>query len=325
MQEKKYYPIFSVNFFKALWIHMRPYLLFISGAAGLAGIAMAYQEEVEISVYEVVLTFLALFFAYGFGQALTDCFQVDTDSISAPYRPLVKGEVSPLAVGLVSLSGLLLISLVLISMNAYNIILCLLSIIGLATYTYFKKNFSFSGPFYNGWIVMLLPIMGYMSIHGGDFNSLNDPEIITLCGLTLFSYANFVLIGYLKDITADRQTGYRTFTVVYGWNKTVWVGDLFVLISIVLCFLLVFGSNWIAFVLFLIASVLAISGQLKAHFSSVKNESASAYPIISTVRAFILWHLAAIVHFYQNWWIFALGFYLLFEVVLYRRPAKGQI
>ena len=323
MQEKNYYPVFSINFFKALWIHMRPYLLFISGAAGMSGIALAYQGEMP--VYRVILTFLALFFAYGFGQALTDCFQVDTDSISAPYRPLVKGEVSPLAVGLVSLAGLVLISLVLISMNSYNILWCLLSIIGLTTYTYFKRNFSFSGPFYNGWIVMLLPIMGFMSINGGDYNVLNNQRVITLCGLTLFSYANFVLMGYLKDISADRKTGYRTFTVVYGWNKTVWVGDLLVLVSIVLGLILVLGSNPVALIIFLAASILAVSGQLKAHFSSVKAESASSYPIISTVRSFILWHLAVIVQVHPNWWVYAIVFYLLFELVLYKRPAKEQI
>ena len=73
--------------------------------------------------------------AYGFGQALTDCFQVDTDSISAPYRPLVKGTVSVRDIGAESLTCLILISTAIIFLNPYNILWCILSIVGLATYT----------------------------------------------------------------------------------------------------------------------------------------------------------------------------------------------
>ena len=43
--------------------------------------------------FAAVLIGLAFFVSYGFGQALTDCFQTDTDALSAPYRPLVRGLV----------------------------------------------------------------------------------------------------------------------------------------------------------------------------------------------------------------------------------------
>jgi hypothetical protein len=35
--EKEYANLFSLTFWKAYWVTMRPYLLFISGSAGIAG------------------------------------------------------------------------------------------------------------------------------------------------------------------------------------------------------------------------------------------------------------------------------------------------
>jgi len=58
--------------------------------AGLVGLAFAP----DLPPGRVLLAFVPLFLSYGFGQALTDCFQIDTDAVSAPYRPLVRGIVS---------------------------------------------------------------------------------------------------------------------------------------------------------------------------------------------------------------------------------------
>lgn len=323
METIQKYSLTSPRFYGALFIHMRPYLLFVSGAAGLTG--MAISEVPHIGTGLFLLAFIPFFLGYGFGQALTDCFQVDTDSISAPYRPLVKGTVSPREIGAVSLTGLILISTAIIFLNPYNILWCILSIAGLATYTYFKKNHWFAGPFYNGWIVMLLPVIGYMAMSEGGYALLSNVKLWTLCGLTLFSYANFVLMGYLKDITADRKTGYQTFPVKFGWNATVWTGDLFVLLSILFSYFLVGFDDVKTSMIWAVGTVVALSGQLSGHFIKKKVEAHASYPIISTVRAFILWHLAVAVHFRPEWFLFSILFYLLFEAVLYTRPEKEQI
>ena len=157
--EKKYFPVYSLRFWKAFLIHMRMYLWFISGICGLAGMAIVSNLDIDTTTF--LMTFIPFLLAYGFGQALTDCFQVDTDSISAPYRPLSRKEVSPFSIGLISVLGLAVLISSLIYVNFYNSIFGALSIVGLATYTYFKKNYWFAGPFYNGWIVVLLPIIEF--------------------------------------------------------------------------------------------------------------------------------------------------------------------
>lgn len=320
---ESYAPVLSLRFFRALIIHMRPYLLFVSGAAGLAGIAMGWQEHGSLIRFTVV--FLPLFLGYGFGQALTDCFQIDTDTISASYRPLVKKEVSPKALGAVSLAGLVLIGIPVIWLNPNNILFCSLTIIGLATYTYFKKNFWMAGPFYNGWIVMLLPVIGFLAISRAPLAALKTEKLAWICVLTLFSYANFVLIGYLKDISADRQTGYNTFSVKFGWDATVFLADVFLLIVMVCGAFILDTNSTLATVTFVIASLIAVSGQIKAHFTRIKTEEHSSYPIVSTVRAFILWHLAVMLYFQPDWHLLAIIFYWSFEMILLLRPEKTQI
>ena len=69
---------------------MRPYLLFVSGASGLVGLALA-DSLVGPSLLVAALPF---FLSYGLGQAITDTFQTDTDALSSPYRPLVRGAIS---------------------------------------------------------------------------------------------------------------------------------------------------------------------------------------------------------------------------------------
>ncbi len=289
----------------------------------MAGVAISPEPEISITTF--VLAFIPFFLGYGFGQALTDCFQIDTDSISAKYRPLVKKEVSPRQVGIISLTGLMLISISLIYLNIYNLLWGTLVIAGLASYTYFKKKFWIAGPPYNGWIVMLLPVLGFMAASGGGFQELVNKNLFLVAVMTLFSYANFVLIGYLKDISADRATGYRTFPVVFGWDKTILAGDINVLVSIACCALLVGFSDPVAFGIWILASLIALSGQLYGHLTKDKTESNSTYPISATVRSFILWHMAVALHFRPGWLAFLVIYYVCYELVLYTRPAKEQI
>ena len=178
------YPVYSVGFWKAYFIQMRPYLLFISGIAGLAGMAISKTEQAEW--WRVLIAFIPFFFGYGFGQALTDCFQTDTDKLSAPYRPLSQGIVSVNSVLTVSILGLFSCAIILYWMHFMSFILSCLSVFGLATYSYIKRNFWFGGPFYNAWIVALLPLMGYFSFAGKD-HEISFPALLPFVFISFFS------------------------------------------------------------------------------------------------------------------------------------------
>jgi 4-hydroxybenzoate polyprenyltransferase len=301
---------------------MRPYLLFISGMAGFAGMTLSV-DAFSLS-WKVVAPFLAFFLSYGFGQAFTDTFQTDTDSLSAAYRPLSQKLLLPKDVRLVSLTGLLLCVFLLSLMNVYNLFFGLLCMLGLAGYSYFKKNYWYIGPYLNAVVVGLLPLMGYHCFKPG----LHLPTaLLLLGGINFLAYANFVIIGYLKDISADRATGYRTIPVVWGWDAALWFGNVHIVLILVGFFY--FWNQavwpWQTITLFVLASLIALYGQISGHLASPKIETNSKIPIVSTVRSFLLWNGSLVVMFHPGLFVPFLIFYLIFEIVLFKRPLANQI
>jgi 4-hydroxybenzoate polyprenyltransferase len=317
----KVYPVYSPHFWKAYFIQMRPYLLFVSGIAGLAGIAMANGES--LPGWKIATAFIPLFLGYGFGQALTDCFQTDTDKLSAPYRPLSREIVSIKSVLFISIAGLLFCAVVLFSLHIMSFILSCFAVVGLATYSYIKRKFWWGGPFYNAWIVSLLVLMGYFAGASAEIKSFPLSQM-PFVFVSFFSYANFVLIGYLKDIKADKATGYKTFPVVWGWQKTIFLGDIFALLTIL--FFCLHGNFQVGeLVAAGLATIIIILGQVNGHRAKSQNEQEALIPILSTVRSFILFHIAIVLHFQPAWWAYMIVYYLLFEIFLFKRPSRYQV
>ena len=315
------YPISSASFWKAYMVQMRPYLLFVSGVAGLAG--MTASPQFSLDNWRVHIGFVPFFLGYGFGQALTDCFQTDTDKLSAPYRPLSQGIISVRQTLFVSISGLLACAVILLYLNIYAFLLTGLSVFGLATYSSVKKNNTVAGPFYNAWIVALLPFMGYFSVTQNGSLSL-PPEIWQYAFISFFAYASFVLVGYLKDIDADRTTGYKTFPVIYGWQKTFFLSDMFAVLT-TCAFWFSFKHHLSGGIVGLFATVNILYGQFKGHTTNQYNEKGALLSILSTVRSFVLFQLALVLHFQSELSLVVVFFYIAFEVCLLKRPSKYQV
>jgi 4-hydroxybenzoate polyprenyltransferase len=224
----------EIRFWGAFLVTMRPYLLPVSGAAGLVGLAIAPPESLVTGAF----AFAALFLSYGLGQALTDVFQTDTDARSAPYRPLVRGLVEKADVFVVSLAGLLACGLALAVANPWNLLLALLAVLGLLAYSPLKRRF-WAGPPCNSAVVALLPAMGLLCGERSLVRAVGNPLLLPAMASAYFSYAVFVLLGYLKDVEADRATGYVTFPVRFGRRATVAVSLLHALAAIAASLLLV--------------------------------------------------------------------------------------
>ncbi len=324
-------------------ITMRPYLLFVSGITGIAGMSLVPAA----SPTWVAWLGLAFFLSYGFGQALTDCFQVDTDSLSAPYRPLVQGTVRRGDVMAVSLIGLAAVGGALIVANPWNLPLVGASGLGLITYTWFKRRW-WAGPFYNAWIVAALALIGTLAAAGSaglgtDLSSGGKSGIPTVAlGGTLvavfFGYANFVLVGYFKDISADRATGYRTLPVTVGLGVSSLVSDLFALVAVTGATLAVAeapllagastgpaaAANSVAALVFLyVGAAFALAGQLRVH--RVRHEREAHRAIVPVVDAYLLL-LCGIAAAHQPGWIPALAlFFGAYMLAMRARPMREQI
>ncbi len=317
---------FSLGFVRDYIITMRPYLLFVSGITGLLG--MSFLQD--LSLVKSLLIFLSSFLSYGFGQALTDVFQTDTDSISSPYRPLTQGRITKAQVLLVSLFGLVFCISVFAFYNPINLLLGIISGIGLATYTFFKKKF-WAGPFYNAWIVGVLFLMALFC--GLNVQSILSNSAILLALLSVFfGYANFVLVGYFKDVEADRTTGYNTLPVAHGRKVASVISNLFGLVTVifvVLSFSELLEQNYqlsedILALVILIAGIAAmIFCQILIHF--VKRDDESGKAISLSVHSYILLLTSIIILNKNDWIIPIIIFYGLFNFTMLTRPAKNQI
>ncbi len=309
---------------KGYIITMRPYLMFVSGITGVAG--MAFGQD--IGIFRTLLIFIASFLSYGFGQALTDCFQIDTDSISAPYRPLTRGLISKSSVLMMSITGLILCVGMLMYFNLTNGLLGIGAGAGLATYTWFKRRW-WGGPFYNAWIVVLLFLMGFLASGCAWSDSMNIP-FFAAAAAVFFGYSNFVLSGYFKDIEADRATGYHTLPVVAGRKISAVISDCFACLTVVASFISMAFLMQLypvvspgAVVFFAAGTGTAVIAQVRLH--RVRTDR-SAHRAITPVLFSYLFLLSGIASAQHNSWNTALAvFCCAFILVLGRRPAAEQV
>jgi 4-hydroxybenzoate polyprenyltransferase len=244
---------------------------------------------------------------------------------------LVQGIISKRQVLGISLTGLASGIILLTCLNPFIFLLGFLGVLGLLSYTAFKKTW-WGGPFWNSWIVALLPIIGrsvernfgiqrILSISDG----LSRAFVFAVAGI-FFAYGNFVVMGYLKDISADKQTGYRTFPVVYGWRSTTVYSDVLAFLAVFffgLALCMIGNPSIFAIGIFSAAILMNLYAQIKIHHT---REESKAYGSIScVVRSFILYCAAVVVSLKQEWIIFVAVFYAAFEVALKYRPEKTQV
>jgi 4-hydroxybenzoate polyprenyltransferase len=321
------YPVSHPAFWRGYWVTLRPYLFFVSGTSGLVGLALGERIAPALAG----LAFLAFAVSYGVGQALTDVFQTDTDALSAPYRPLVRGEISKTSVFVVSLLGLLACIAVFALLSPLTLVLGGVGLLGLLAYTPAKRLY-WAGPLWNSWIVGLLPVMGLLCASGRTTfarpaPALAHPALTWAVSSTLFSYAVFVLLGYFKDVEADRATGYLTLPVRFGRRIAVLVSAVACLLGIASSGLLLAATGarllspglafWSAGCLLLLAAHLVI-------LPTTRDDE--AHPAIAlVVRGYVLMRLGETVLLRPQLGPVAAAIYVAFEIALLRRPCREQI
>ena len=317
----------GLTFWRLYVVEMRPYLMFLSAVTGVAGMAFAP----DVPVADLLLLTTLFFLAYGFGQALTDCFQTDTDVLSAPYRPLAQGRLRQRDVLIVSLAGLIAGGVILAAYNTLNLVMAGAGVAGLATYTWFKRRW-WGGPFYNAWIVADLCLIGYASGLGAASTSFDwSPELGAAVFTVLFAYANFVLAGYFKDISADRATGYHTMPVVFGLRPSSFASDALAVLALLSCSITLvlvlpsrFGTAHLLALLCLAgAAAWTAVGQIRLH--KITSESEAHRAITPVVHAYILMLSGIAVALQPGWALLLAGLYTGFFLVLAQRPMKEQI
>ena len=318
----------GVTFLRAYWITMRPYLFFVSGVSGLVGLAMSRPMPLSN-----LLAALAVFLlAYGFGQALTDVSQIDTDSLSAPYRPLVLGEISRRQVAAVSLFGLTICGATLWVLAPATLALSFAGALGLVAYTSLKRRW-WGGPPWNAAIVALLPVMGFLCAR----EPLSTTSALRLLpwgvSSVFFSYGVFVILGYFKDIEADRAAGYETLPVKVGRRTSVMVSAIWLAAALGSSAMLVVRAAEARSgvgpdrLLALVAWCAGAALLALAHGQMLRTTNdEQAHPAIArSVRGFVWLHCGEVAWLRAEFAPLGLLFAVLFEAALRRRPCEQQI
>ncbi|NIQ59414.1 MAG: hypothetical protein GWN71_40520 [Gammaproteobacteria bacterium] len=307
-----------VPFWTRYWTTLRPYLFAVSGSAGLVGLAASGAGRGALT--GSTLVFLV---AYGLGQAVTDADQTDTDAISAPYRPLVRGEVRPADVRIVSLVGLAGCGTWLAVLNPWTLVPTVLAVAGLVTYTSLKRRW-WGGPPWNSAIVALLPVTGWL-VGGGDPLDALAAGRVRLAMVSVFgTYAAFVLLGYLKDMAADRLTGYETVPVRFGRGRAVVLSAVFAGFGLLASLWLVLDGARGPWVVVWSAGVVLIA-RAHALAAGVRRDE-DAYPaIVSVVLGFTLLHFGEACALRPSLFPAALLLALGSLVLLVDRPVQRQI
>jgi 4-hydroxybenzoate polyprenyltransferase len=141
-----------------------------------------------------------------------------------------------------------------------------------------------------------------------------------------FAYGNFVVMGYLKDIFADRKTGYHTFPVVFGWKATAVYSDILAFLAAFFSGLVLVSADQMSLLAMSVIVVgLSINSYAQIKIHRTRDEGEAFGPIVNVVRSLILYCAAIIVSQKGEWLVFVAVFYLLFEVALKYRPEKTQV
>jgi geranylgeranylglycerol-phosphate geranylgeranyltransferase len=321
------FPVTSWRFWRAFGVTMRPYLLFVSGASGMVGLALSPTLGGPL----LLLAALPFFLSYGLGQAITDTFQIDTDALSSPYRPLVRGEISRTQVLVLSLGALLAIGLLFALLNPWSMLAAGLAVAGVTLYTPFKRHW-WGGPPWNSWVVAMLPLIGVLLGGGSLASALARQEVWLAMGSIYFTYAVFVLLGYFKDVEADRATGYDTIVVHFGRRPALWVSALHAALGIACSAMLlrlgveagapgastfIGATLWLAGAVTLAAAHVRISG-------TTRDEQAHG-AIALTVVGYVALHLGEAALLRPSLAIAAALVFPLSVLMLSRRPEKTQV
>jgi 4-hydroxybenzoate polyprenyltransferase len=226
-----------------------------------------------------------------------------------------------------SLAGLSVSGAIIIYFNILNFALAITATLGLATYTYFKRRW-WGGPFYNAWIVGVVFVMGVLSqpVHVPVRSAL---FFGTLAAVFL-GYANFVLTGYYKDISADAKTGYNTLVVKFGMKFSAYVSDVFALLQlagyVIAVALLYNPENWYpvaSIITGLAGFIFLAAGQYYIH--RVKSEAEAYKSISPVVHAYILLPASIVCLSKPEWSLWITAFYAGYILTLKLRPERSQI
>lgn len=204
----------------------RPYTMFHSGLAAMAGVEIASHGGA--AAWRVILAALVTICGWEAGLYAGDYYDRDIDARSKPDRAIPSGRVSAREAFL-TMVGLIVVGYACaLALGPANLALAVLTtVLGIAYSKTFKDK-AILGNVDRG--VLGVCAVAFGALAGG---SLVQAGVIVLAALVFFHDSATNLVGAIRDIEGDAAAGCRTAPVVYGLATAV---DI--VVSLVVCWII---------------------------------------------------------------------------------------
>jgi geranylgeranylglycerol-phosphate geranylgeranyltransferase len=248
---RRYSRINIMNKLKGLLKLLRFELPFSAGVCVVMGQLLALGEFASISV--IIFGFMSVFLISASILVMNDYFDVETDKINAPHRPIPSNLVSPTEALLFSLllllAGLLLSYLINITVLLISIVLV---VIGFLYNRYFKK----SGLPGN---LMVSFSVGMTFIYGGASVGLPFHKMVLFFGLiaALIDLGEEIAADAM-DIKGDQLINSNSLAINRGKSSALKISRLIFFLVVLLSFI-PFILNWFSIIYLVPIGIIDIS------------------------------------------------------------------
>lgn len=210
---------------------MRLYYAFITGIAGWLGVSFyefttnAHYPGIQIvpPTEKQLVIIVFLFLSWGINQIFNDYLGIKEDSINAPHRPMVTGELNAKAALLVSVVLLGFVGLVTyFYLEPIALIPMLLGVALNIVYEY-AKGHGILGNIVFGLMISMCCVYGFLAC-GPAAYPIYTPDRIAVIGFVWLINSLMTYYTYFKDYEGDKSAGKNTIVVKYGIEKAKWIG-----------------------------------------------------------------------------------------------------
>lgn len=217
---------------------------------------------------EMILGFLSVFFISATSLILNDYFDIESDKINAPERPL--------PAGLVTQQDVILLSCLVTALGfitSYTISFKALLVVILAWAVGFLYNWRFkkAGLFGN---LMVSFSVGMTFIFGGIVVDQPFEKAVWSFGIMVFLInLGEEIAADAMDVAGDRQAGSRSLPVLLGHENALKISTaIFLLVSVISCLPFLFGwIEWVYVFPILLMDIVILYSSIKLLDSRIAN------------------------------------------------------
>jgi len=181
--------------------------------------------------WKIFLSAIAASLIIAGGNAVNDVFDIDTDRINQPNRPLPSGKLSTKQAKtfyfIVTITGIAASAMI----NVYSFLIAIIAATSVFMYSFKLKRSIFLGDFIVALTTGLTFIFAGASVR--DFNDVYPAAIFAFL-------INLIreIIKDARDVDGDRQIGVKTFATKFGTTASTYIS----IFLTVLLFVMAFGA-----------------------------------------------------------------------------------